>query len=104
MELQHEIKTVFLVDYNDLDSFISQEYGYQFESIADQEWSNYMSREFTVEKKPFDINDTLDKYDIEELEEYIKTGEGNFILQILLRDLCVRNRIKPGHYVINISW
>lgn len=96
-----KMKTVSVheVDYNDLDDFISFTYGTSFEVVADQEMSNDSSKVMTVKKA------RLNKWDAEVFET-VKT-DGCFrtgSLYPIMTDLCNRDLIPEGKYVIRVSW
>lgn len=98
MNLKVEKKTLFVVDYNDLDSFISKTYGREYEIVADLELMNDMSKSTIVKKEP------LDQWDLNNLHEWITTGRKNWMFHTLMTDLCNRELIEPGEYLIEISW
>ena len=97
-ELEVEQKTVFKVDYNDLDDFISEVYGHRYEIVADEELSNYSSKEFDIKKE------VLDDYDSKSLQEFIDDGKGQFNARLILIDLCNKGLIEEGDYIIKIYW
>ena len=92
-----EIK-YFEVDYDDLDDFISEQYGREFEIVADQELMNDVSKTVTIKKS------VLNQWEQKDLEEWKLTGRKNWMLYTLLTDLCNRDLIPEGEYLINISW
>ena len=92
-----EIK-YFEVDYSDLNDFISEQYDREFEIVADQELMNDVSKTVTVKRA------VLNPWELKDLEEWKLTGRKNWMLYTLLTDLCNRNLIPEGKYLINISW
>ena len=92
-----EIK-YFEVDYDDLDDFISEQYGREFEIVADQGLMNDVSKTVTVKKEQ------LNQWEQRDLEEWKLTGRKNWMFSTLLTDLCNRDLIPEGEYLINISW
>ena len=40
----------------------------------------------------------------EKIEKFIKTGNENYMLTYLLQDMCNRDIIEEGNYLIDISW
>lgn len=98
MALKYVEKTIREVDYSDLDDFIKEEYGQDFECVADQEWSNHMSRQIDVRKEE------IDKDDLEEIEIFKSTGKYEHLLRELLTDLCNKDKIEPAEYIIKIFW
>lgn len=96
--LKTKRRIVLATDYNDLDNFISQVYGRDFESIADQEWSNYEDHEINVEPEP------LDAYDEKKLKDFLAGEWPSGMLHILLTDMANRKLIEPGNYLISVFW
>lgn len=86
------------VDYGDLDNFISKHYGREFEVVADQEMGNDSSKSLTVKQEP------LDEWERRNLDEWISTGRGGWLLRTIMTDLCNQGLIAPGEYLIEISW
>jgi len=97
-ELKVEKKTVFKVDYNDLDDFISEVYGHRYEIVADEELSNYSSKEYHVEQEE------LSDYNMKSLREFTEEGRGMYNARLILVDLCNKGLIETGDYVIDIFW
>lgn len=89
---------VFKVDYNDLDQFIKEEYGVEYESAAYEEWSNYQSHEKTVQKEE------LDEFETKELENFKGGKPKHYMIGTILKDLVNRDRIPEGDYVISVFW
>ena len=87
-------KTVFEVNYGDLDKAISEEFGIEFEIVAHHELMNDVAWTCTVRPEP--------------MEEYYRgrLEGGNFIWMggILLNEMCHRGKIPAGKYVVEISW
>ena len=101
--LRTTIETVHNLSDNDFDQFIKSVYGQPYEVVPDEEWNNYSSHRFNVEKKPY-TNNALDVYDLKKLDTFIQTGKSSYTAHILFRDLANRDLIEPGIYVINVSW
>ena len=97
-ELKVEKKTVFKVDYGDLDDFISEVYGHEYEIVADEELSNYSSKEYHVEQEE------LSDYNMKSLREFTEEGRGMYNARLILVDLCNKGLIETGDYVIDIFW
>lgn len=96
-----DMKVKACCDYIDLENFIKGVYGQLYEICPCEEVgsSQYAATyNMTIKKEE------LSKYDLERLEEFKSTGKGMFILRIILIDLCNRNLLLPGEYVINVSW
>lgn len=96
--LKHEKKVVITVDQCDLDKFISEVYDKPFEFVADEEANNDSSYEFSVKKE------VLSEYDMRKLNEFKATGKGQLLTGTLLADLCNKDLIEPGDYIIQTCW
>jgi len=97
--LKLEEKVINVVDYNDLDDFISFHYGVPFEVVADQEMNNYSSKLIKVEKE------NLDQWQQEDLNYLKESGDyKGGSLRTLLADLCNRGHLAPGNYLIQVFW
>lgn len=102
MKLKYIEKIVREVDYNDLDDFINIVYHKSprtFEVVADQEWGNDEDHEIQIKKE--EIKHDWDK---DKLVQWNITGRGNYLLRLLLTDLCNRDLLEPGTYLIKVSW
>ena len=90
--LECEKATVFKVDYNDLDEFLSEVYGIQFEIVAEEELNNYSDKSITVES--------------EQMDEYwqARFKEGRYDTRSLMNQACYDGLLEPGEYVIHIFW
>lgn len=98
MELKHEKKTVFIVDYYDLDTFVSKVYNQDFEFVADHEADNYSSYEFKI--KP----ESIDEYHQKKIDAFVATGKGARLARWLMTDMCNAGLIEAGSYLIKVSW
>ncbi len=92
--------TVIQVSHSELDTFISKHYGQEFSCCADQEWSNDSIHELSVDGK----ENCTESYDREPVEEFRKTGQGQWLLSKLMDDLASKGHIEKGDYVIRVSW
>lgn len=53
----------------------------------------------------FNVTGQFNKYDEIDLELFQNTNEQDYnTIRILLNDMCRKNFIEPGLYLINISW
>lgn len=86
------------MNYNDFDAIIKEEYGQNYELIADEECNNYSSKTYSVEKEE------LDKGDLDSLNKFISTGRGLYLSRILLQDLVNKELLPEGEYSIDTSW
>ncbi len=92
-------KVVIEVDYSELDELIEKQYGRKYECVAYEEWSNYESHSFDVQKEK------LDDYDKEKIDNWnSKNGSGMYMTTIFLNDMCNRGVIEPGEYLVNVYW
>lgn len=95
-------ETLFkVVQYYDLDDFIKEHYDVPaFEIVSDMEYNNDSCYKMTVEKK------ALDKYGDDKLEKFIhsKGSKEMYMLYILMQDMCNRDLIKSGQYLVVVSW
>jgi len=99
MELKYEQKQVFHVQYFDLEEFIELEYGRTIEIPANEELSNGCSQLMKLSS-----NEPLSEYRLKQLDEWEETGDGSFMLRIIMQDMVNRNVIPEGNYLIEISW
>ena len=100
-KLKYEGLLFKVVQYYDLDNFIKAHYDLpDYEVIADMEYNNDSCYKMTIEKKE------LSKYDQEDLNEFLnsKGRDGNYMIYKLMYDMCNKDLIEPGHYLIDVSW
>lgn len=100
MKLAHDIKTYIVVDYKDLEEFIIDEFGHKdYSFIADMECGNDSDHEINI------INEPLNEYAQDCVDNYIKTGkEVAYITKRLLQYLCTQGKVIPGRYLISVRW
>mgnify|MGYP001582433787 CR=1 FL=1 len=82
------------VDYQELEKTIQEVYGWEFSVVADWEGKNDSQIEMHIDTKT----------DRGRLNEWIKTGKGDYMTRIIMCDLCANGFIPAGSYVIRISW
>lgn len=119
MELKHRIETYIVVEYHDLDDFITNYFSFprekdfmdkyseppkdgiykkQFEFVAIQEAHNSSSYTFQVDGK-------LDEYDQEEMEKMIAAKKFDmYSTQRILDYLASKGVIIKGEYSIHVFW
>lgn len=86
----------YSIDYGDLDDLIKEIYGVEFESALEQD--NDTSLFISVDGQ-------FDDYDETDFEFFLNSGEQGYnTLRILLNDMCRKDMIEPGLYIINICW
>ena len=99
LQLKSKIKTVIEVNAFDLDAFVKSIYGTKsYSFIADNECGNDSVHTFTV------VNEQLEDYEQDELNEWKENDSGNYMTSILLQDLCINGHIQPGEYIISVCW
>lgn len=98
-----EAKTVFSVDYNEIEALIDEHYGEaagfndSYEIPCLEERGNDEDWEVTIKKE------VLDTYD----QEHLTPDDGRYrqwSTRIFMTDLCNRDLIPDGTYLISISW
>jgi len=100
-----ETKTVFTVDYHEIEKLIDEHYGEKagfkerFNLACIEEQGNDTDYNIFVEKGEID-----DEYDQEYLKPYNNGRYRNYSTQTFLNDLCDKDIIPEGDYLINISW
>ena len=118
MELKSNKQTVIAVDYSDLEQFLQHHYGHEISIPAAMESSNGSSIEIVVNGKHFEhelLNagnaykdcfvPGLDEYDQEEVTKFQESGDYSYgTVSSLLDDLCFREIIEPGTYLITVYW
>jgi len=93
-------KHIFEIECWDFNNLVKRVYGHDYEYVADTECGNDSCQSYDE----IGLCDISNKRSEEDLEKFIKTGNGNFMARILLVDMCRRKVIKPGNYLINVSW
>lgn len=88
----------FDVAWHEIERCIKAEYGHEFSVEADQEAGNDQTLDFTVNTKWFG------DYERKAVDAFRETGRYGFLLQALLGDLCDRQLIPAGRYLIRISY
>jgi len=97
MKLKAENKTIFKVDYNDFDEFVTEIYGSNFEFVAGHEANNYSQYEFSAPNMNMDFRG--------EYEAKIRNGNFNGVpVHALFNVLFKDGHIEKGDYVIDVSW
>ncbi len=91
-----EKQIVYSIAYYDLDNLINKIYDIKFESALDQMNDSTLS---------LSVDGTLSEYDQKDLVEFFSTGIQEYnTLRLLLNDMCRKDMIEPGNYIINICW
>jgi len=91
-------ETVYRADYDDVEEFIQKFYeDPEYEFVVDMESHNDTSLRFNV-------NGKLDDWSQKKVEEFRAGKRRPFICGALLNDLCRQKIIKPGDYIVDVSW
>lgn len=98
MPLKSVKEAVFTVEYSDFDDFVSHEYGRQYNCCAMGEFNNDSCYKYFVEK------DLSDPHIQEDLDAAREKGVFSVSIPTILTDLCNRNLIEPGTYLIEVCW
>lgn len=86
------------VEYHELEDLILHVYKQEYNIAAGEEKMNYVLLKYNVKKEQ------LDDYDKEQIKNFIETGNENYMLSYLLQDMCNKDIIEEGNYLINILW
>lgn len=90
-------ETVFTVDYGEVERFIKEETGHEYDIPCCEELSND-----TTLKLNIDAN--AREFDKRYYERH-KAGKSQILaLRNILVCLCAEGKLEPGKYVISISW
>lgn len=96
-DIIHKV-TLNKVDYGNLESYIHQVYGVEYEIPYSEECNNDTSLEFN------NVTGKLDHFDEAKLTKFVCGDSPSRILRILLEDLVRQNRFPSGDYLIRVSW
>jgi hypothetical protein len=92
-------KTVNFIDYSDLEEFLCKTYGLDEVSVpAILEASNDSSHSVWAEKGP------LSEYELSVLIRFQENPDNFYGLHTIFKDLCNKDLIAPGNYIIQVSW
>jgi hypothetical protein len=89
--------TYYEMDWHTFEDLVKIVYGHEFEFVADRECGNDSEHTFSV-------NGNLDEYQVGYLNLFKETGEYSFMSGTLLNALVSLGILKPGMYLINVSW
>lgn len=91
MNLKHEIKSIILIKNSDLEELILQEYEIKYSVLIP------FFKEFNITKRE------LTAHEIERLEMFLtKEKKINYMIETLMVDLCNKELIDEGTYVIKL--
>lgn len=91
-------ETRIVVNECELDEFIEEVYGVNYEPTAREEWSNDTEHCFILKKK------LLDDYDTKKIRALESGKPEDYSLRVIMTDLCNKNLIEEGTYTISVSW
>jgi hypothetical protein len=88
----------YIVAYQDFENLIKEVYGREYNFPYNEYTGNDVVRTYQINPK------YMTDFDKAEIDAFIKTGEGSYLAGSLLDDLCVKEIIPAGYYVIEVSW
>jgi hypothetical protein len=102
VKLKARVQQVFYVEYGDWEKFINHHFGVtEYQIAVCEELSNDTTFKFTLTK----ATSRIDDYDAKRIEAFKqKNGDTTYMTQRLAQDLCMRDILPEGMYIINISW
>lgn len=89
------------VNYGDFEDLVNSVFGHDYSFPEDQECDNYSDHEFTVGPDSYYI---FTEYDQEKLDQYIATGKGSYMTNILMKHMNDVGVLPSGDYLIKVSW
>jgi hypothetical protein len=87
----------YTLGYSELERYFKTVYGHEYE-IPPGEEIGQCSQEEDIELEQ------LDEYDTKQLNKFKTTGQGNFLLRILMTDCCNIGLLPAGKYIIDVTW
>jgi hypothetical protein len=88
----------FCVEYRDLEQFILEETGYEYEIVANEECRNDSVHRFRVRAPE-------SEYANHYWDHFKATGEQKpCYLGEILQGLCADGKIQPGNYLVCVCW
>ena len=96
-----EKKEIISTDYSELEALIKKEYRHLYEIMPSEEvGSSQYAATYTQHVSKGEIAD----YDVEEFDIFKSTGKGSFILSTILQDMCNKDLLEAGEYIIDVNW
>lgn len=84
------------------DEFIQDQYGVDdYSFVADQECGNDSEHRFDM---TIGVDDEIDEYDAERLEEFKDGKFPSYITSTLFEDLVRREVLEPAIYYVSVCW
>ncbi len=99
LKLKYTEETLRVVDYHDLDAFITELSGHEYECVSSEEWSNDSCYRIKVDGE-------VDDYEREYWKKQ-KAGEdpeSTYCLPHIMNCMVEEKLIEPGTYLIRVSW
>lgn len=97
--LEYKEKTIFEVEYSHLEEIAKKIYKQDICLVSSQEWDNYSLHSLIVKKGDWyeEWKEVFDKWE--------KTGKQSYgIFYGLMQDLCNKELIPEGEYIIDVYW
>lgn len=88
---------VIEIDYYELEKLIKATYGQEYEIPCTEE-ADHCSLTKVIDAEP------LEQWNVKDLEEFKQGKPKCFLLQTLMRDMCINGVLEPGKYSIEIDW
>lgn len=98
MSLKCKTETVKVVEVDDLQQFIKQTTGHEYEIVPNEEWGNDQQYRFVVNGRLLDFHQ-------KDWDTFKSTGaQEQYRLRAILEGLCADGHLEAGIYVIDVSW
>lgn len=97
-KLKYEEITYKQVEYHELEDLILHVYKQEYNIAAGEEKVNSVSLRCNVEKEE------LSDWDVITIREFVEGKRSSYVLSRLMQDMCNRDIIEEGNYLIDISW
>lgn len=97
---------VYTIDYNEFEKLVKDTYKQDYNFVADMECSNdseHLFRDIGNESLYVE-NKILSKWEIQDINTFIKTGRYCHMAETLLEDMAMKKVLPPGNYLIEVSW
>lgn len=98
-KLKLEEQTFKVINLDEMQIAINKIYNIDFSIPCDQECGNDIHLTFTVE-----TGQNTDKYEKAAIKRLLDGKNETYMLGILLNDMCDKDIIPAGNYLIDISW
>lgn len=96
-----EEKLYITCDVNDIDNLVKEVFGFGY-NVNSQEETGSGHEQSRLEIRV--SKGVHDKWNMSRLVAFKATGKGQFIIRVLLQELCNLGKIKEGVYLIDTSW